>query len=391
MVEQVADGGSYLWCSHAETTALDDSSTAPSPRTTIERSIGGQTKPGGRALVAATVVLAVLAVIYTLYLGETFLAPTFTAAVLALMIAPIPRALERIGVPTGIAAAMSVFGSVLAVIALLLLLTPTVQEWIDRGPEVLRSVEYKLRHVKQSVEAVKEATEQVTEAATVDANPKVDKVVIAEGGLLTDVALTAPGIAVQMTYTTVLMFFLLLERKRLKRFAVGLPRRFPLRLRMARMFREIGKSVSTYLFTVACINIGLGICTAAVLYLLGVPSAPLWGAGMTVLNFVPYLGPAVMLGVIGMVGLTTFDTIGHALLPVVAVFGLNVIESQFVLPFVVGKRAAISPLTIFLAVAFGGWMWGMLGSVLAVPTVIIATTALGYILPRPVRVPRVEP
>lgn len=340
---------------------------------------------------SAVVVLAVLAVMYTLYLGGTFLAPTFTAAVLALMIAPIPRALERIRIPAGIAAAISVFGSLLAVLALLLLLTPTVQEWIDRAPEVLRSVENKLRQVKQSVEAVKEATEQVTEAATVDADPQVDKVVIAEGGLLTDVALTAPGIAVQMTYTTVLMFFLLLERKRLKRFAVGLPRRFPLRLRIARMLREIGKSVSTYLFTVACINIGLGMCTAAVLYLLGVPSAPLWGAGMAVLNFIPYLGPAVMLGVIGMVGLTTFDTIGHALLPVIAVFGLNVIESQFVLPFVVGKRAATSPLTIFLAVAFGGWMWGMLGSVLAVPTVIIAITALGYIRPRPVRVPRLEP
>lgn len=340
-------------------------------------------------LVSAAVILAVIAVVYTLYLGSTFLAPTFTAAVLALMIAPIPRTLERIGIPGGIAAALTVLGSVLAVVALVLLLTPTVQEWIDRGPEVLRSVENKLRDVKESVEAVQEATEQVTQAATVGADPKVDKVVIAGGGLLTDVALTAPAVVVQISYTMFLVFFLLLERKRLKRFAVGLPRQYALRLRMARMFREIGKSVSTYLFTVACINIGLGICTTGVLYLLGVPSAPLWGVGMTLLNFIPYLGPALMLGIIGMVGLTTFDTIGHALLPVIGVFGLNVIESQFVLPFVVGRRAETSPLTIFLAVAFFGWMWGMLGSVLAVPTVIIAKTALGYIRPRKSpRVPR---
>lgn len=363
-------------------TALNDSPTSPPPLAVIERAAVGPARSGGRVLTSAAVILAILGIVYTLYLGSTFLAPTFTAAIIALMIAPIPRAMERIGIPGGIAAALTVLGSVLTVVALLLLLTPTVQEWIDRGPEVLRSVENKLRHVKESVEAVQQATEQVTEAATVAPDPKVDKVVIAQGGLLTDVALTAPAVVVQISYTTFLIFFLLLERKRLKRFAVGLPARYGMRLRMARMFREIGKSVSTYLFTVACINIGLGLCTAAVLYLLGVPSAPLWGAGMTLLNFIPYLGPALMLGIIGVVGLTTFDTIGHALIPVLAVFSLNVIESQFVLPFVVGKRAETSPLTIFLAVAFFGWMWGMLGSVLAVPTVIITKTVLGYVRPR---------
>lgn len=366
-------------------TELNDSPTSPPPLAVLERAAVGPARPGGRVLASAAVILAILGVVYTLFLGSTFLAPTFTAAVIALMIAPIPRAMERIGIPGGIAAAVTVLGSVLTVVALLLLLTPTVQEWIDRGPEVLRSVENKLRHVKESVEAVQQATEQVTEAATVAPDPKIDKVVIAQGGLLTDVALSAPAIVVQISYTTFLIFFLLLERKRLRRFAVGLPARYAMRLRMARMFREIGKSVSTYLFTVACINIGLGICTTAVLYLLDVPSAPLWGVGMSLLNFIPYLGPALMLGIIGMVGLTTFDTIGHALIPVFAVFGLNVIESQFVLPFVVGKRAETSPLTIFLAVAFFGWMWGMLGSVLAVPTVIIAKTVLNYLRPRGTR------
>ena len=97
----------------------------------------------------------------------------------------------------------------------------------------------------------------------------------------------------------------------------------------------------------------------------------MWGGIAAILNFVPYLGPAVTVGLMGLAGLATFDTLLQASLPILAYFIVNMIESNIVTPMVMSRRMTLNPLAIMLAGSFWTWLWGPVGGVVSLPLLIM--------------------
>jgi predicted PurR-regulated permease PerM len=102
------------------------------------------------------------------------------------------------------------------------------------------------------------------------------------------------------------------------------------------------------------INVGVGVATGIAVWLIGLPNPGLWGTIAGVLGFIPYLGPLVTLVLLALAGSLTFDTVPMMLAPVAAFGAINVVESNFISPWVVGRRLEISPLLVFLAVMVCG-------------------------------------
>jgi predicted PurR-regulated permease PerM len=136
----------------------------------------------------------------------------------------------------------------------------------------------------------------------------------------------------------------------------------------------MGKSVSSYLFTVTTINIGLGIVTWAALAALGMPFAVLLGFAIALLNFVLIIGPILVIAATGILSLATFNDWELILAAPGIVLVLHLIESQFVSPWLIGRRLEISPVSVFAAIALLGWMWGAVGAMVAVPILILLYT-----------------
>ena len=136
-----------------------------------------------------------------------------------------------------------------------------------------------------------------------------------------------------------------------------------------RIARETEDSISTYLFTVAILNVGEGVVLAAVLWLLDMPNPLLWGALAAVLEFIPYLGAFIMVAILTLVALTTFDGIGYALLVPASFLLLNLIQSNVISPLMLGRRLALNPVAIFVGLAFWWWIWGLPGAFIAVPLI----------------------
>jgi predicted PurR-regulated permease PerM len=88
------------------------------------------------------------------------------------------------------------------------------------------------------------------------------------------------------------------------------------------------------------------------------------------LNLTPYVGPLMMAALLSMVGLSQFPTIGLALLPAAGYMGLHFLESQFATPIALGQTIKLNPLAIILWLMIWGWMWGILGLLLAVPMLV---------------------
>jgi predicted PurR-regulated permease PerM len=100
------------------------------------------------------------------------------------------------------------------------------------------------------------------------------------------------------------------------------------------------------------------------------PTPYLWGAMAALLNYIPYAGPGTTLLLITVVAIVSFDTLGHVLGVAGSYVLIALIEGQIAQPLLVGRRMAVNPLLIFLALWFGGLFWGIAGIVLATPTLV---------------------
>ena len=317
-------------------------------------------------------VLGLIAVVSAAKAASAIVAPTVLAALFALTLAPVVTALERPGVPVPLAAAGLVGACVLAVAGALYMLAPSAEEWRLRAPSIMRSLERNLRDIEREIEqGVDKATAGAAEEL---GNQKSATEAVIESGqkLVTDALLGTPEALATFFYVALLCFFLLSERGALRRFILSLCPDWRTKLRLSQAMRDMRRSVSAYLLTITAINVALGFAAGVAFWLLGLPSAPLWGAMVAVLNFMPYLGPVIANVVVFAVGFTTFGGVIEAIYPVLALVTLNVLEGQVVTPLVVGRRAGVGPLSVFLALAFGAWLWGTLGALVATPLLIVA-------------------
>jgi predicted PurR-regulated permease PerM len=133
------------------------------------------------------------------------------------------------------------------------------------------------------------------------------------------------------------------------------------------IMRETEASISTYLFTVALVNAGVGLVVALVMFLVGMPNPFLWGALAALAEFVPYLGASAMLVILTLAGLVTFPQIGHAMLVPGAYLAVNLVQANFVTPTVLGRRLTLNPVAILVNLVFWWWLWGVGGAFVAVP------------------------
>jgi len=86
------------------------------------------------------------------------------------------------------------------------------------------------------------------------------------------------------------------------------------------------------------------------------------------------------------VGLVTFPTLVQALIVPILYFGFTTLEGHFITPSIMGRRLALNPLTVFLALIFWTWLWGPVGAFLAVPLLIVALVAINHLFPQEERV-----
>ncbi len=74
--------------------------------------------------------------------------------------------------------------------------------------------------------------------------------------------------------------------------------------------------------------------------------------------------------IVAFVGVLTFEAPAQMLLPSLAIFLINVVEGQFITPMIAGERLAMSPIAVFLSLVVLGWIWGIIGVLIAVPILV---------------------
>lgn len=327
--------------------------------------------------------ILLLMVLYTMYFTASLTMPIALAFLLSLVLSPIVRFLVKLRIHQSLAALLVTLAVVGGIVAGIYVLAKPAGDWIERAPSELRRLEYKLAWVKQPMKEVKEARDQVQEMTNVGEDSGAG-----QGGegrpsfSLVDIAINrTPSLMYGAAVALVLLFFLLASGDSFLNKMVQVTPGLKEKKRVVETAREIQRHISVYLGTIAAINLVVGAVTALAMYLLGMPNPLLWGAMLAMLNFVPYLGVLISMVVVGFVGLLTFDTFTQALLPPAVIFGINVVEGQFITPIVAGRRLAMSPVAIFLSIVVLGWIWGILGVLMAVPLLASVKLVCEHVAP----------
>ena len=310
--------------------------------------------------------LFVLAAFYTLYFAREFFLPILLAVLLDFLLSPLIRGLKRARIPEPLGAAiviLALLGS--AGLAVYGLLDPA-KEWAAKLPDSMRKAEDRLRSLRTPVEEVSKTAEQVEEATKVN-EPETPEVVVRGPSLTERLFGTTQTLVAGFVEVIILLYFLLAAGDLFLQKLIKVLPQFRDKKKAVAIARETEASISTYLVTITLVNLALGLSVAGVMYLLGMPNPLLWGALAALVEFIPYLGATALIAVLSLAGLMTFEQIGHALLVPAAYLAVNILQSQFISPLILGRRLTLNPVAIFVGLVFWWWIWGIPGAFIAVP------------------------
>lgn len=325
----------------------------------------------------AVVFVGVIAFIFALHAGEYILAPVATGIVVGLMLGPVAAELECHGVPPKLSA-FAVFVLFILIVGVFALVVATpLSLWSGRIPQMWEQLQNQLSQLKQPIEAIRAARDELRNVV----GDKGLTVSVDEGLPVESMATLAPALGAQILIFLASLYFFVATRHQTRVAILKLCLTRRLRWRVAHIFRDVEALVSNYLLSVTIINITEGVAVGIGLYLVGVPSAMLWGALATVANFVVFLGPLLMTILLFAVGLTQFDTLSGALIPPLIYQAINLIESQFVTPMVIGRTMTLNPFVVVLALVFWIWLWGPLGGFIAIPALLVCYAVIRHIFP----------
>ncbi|WP_343629264.1 AI-2E family transporter [Roseateles sp.] len=324
----------------------------------------------------ATRGLLLIALIFLLKEASAIVLPVLVALILTFVLAPAVRTMRHHGMPEAVSAAMLVTTVVgCAVLGAALLAEPAAQWW-ERAPQALSQGLNRVDRWRASIPGFGPPTERrAARAATPPPADPLRERLTSEGVALT-AQLVGGGVKLMVSAaaTTILLYFLLAsEHWVLSRCIELLPHRARLRCAVLSGLRAAQRDISRYMVSLTAINMVVGAVVAGAMWLLELPNPGLWGGLAMLLNFIPYLGPLIMAGLL--LAASTASSLGDGgvgalLAPVAAYLCIHGVEANFVTPQVVGKRLSMNPLSVLLSVMFWGWLWGVTGAVLAVPLLI---------------------
>ncbi len=342
----------------------------------LMRSTTGTTSEGGarRAWQRPLWIIAVCALIELLRFGRAALIPPALALLVALVLSGIVEGLRRRGVPRALSAAVLLVLIAAALGGIVDGIAAPARDWLQSAPRVLRTIEQKMRPAQSLLRRLDYITRRASAMATSSNDAAAPAPANTPASLPPLSALeifAATSWAALGTVTVLAFAFLLLSAgpRNLARLGEALTGDLPA-VRALQIIDAVRREVGRYYGTLLLINLCFGLLIGTIMWSLGMPNPALWGVLAGVLNFIPYLGPAVTAAILTVVALVTFSSIAHVMGVLCSYVGLATIEGHIVEPFFLGRRLKLHPLLVLLALWTGGWLWGVAGVLLALPTLL---------------------
>ena len=234
-----------------------------------------------------------------------------------------------------------------------------------------------LQHLKY---ALSDIQRRVENGAPASGSPRVIQTIPAPPTISEHLRPAIPVIdgLVEGLLIIVLLFFLLYSKRDLRDRLVRLIARARITIG-PQALEAAAQTVGHYLLLFSLTNLGFGIACGLVAWILGLPSAALWGLLAFLLRFIPYVGAVTSAILPALVAFALFPGWSKSLEIIGSFILFDQVAAQVVEPFVVGPGIDVSPVALLISAMYWSWLWGMPGLLLATPLTACLKVAGDYI------------
>jgi predicted PurR-regulated permease PerM len=339
-------------------------------------------------------VIAVLAGILMLQYAQSVLIPLVIAILVSYVLAPAVDSLERRGVNR-------VVGSTIALVLLcgaiglgLYSLTGQAMAIVERVPEAARRLTDRMDQRgprrgedRSAIEKVQDAAKEVEEAAEQAADDPAERQRVASRGVQR-VQIVEPTFAArdylwagglgllallgQAGMVLFLVFFMLVTGDLFKRKLVKIAGPTLTKKKISvQIMDDINRQISNFLRVQVITSVIVGVATAAALWLFGVEQYMVWGLLAGIFNSIPYLGPLIVSGGLAVVAFMQFDDVWMTIYVSGTAMVITALEGWLLTPALMSRAAQMNAVAIFVGLLFWSWVWGVMGTILAVPMLMM--------------------
>jgi predicted PurR-regulated permease PerM len=332
-------------------------------------------------------VIATLAVILVLQYAEPVLIPIVIGVLISYVLGPAVDSMAKRGVSRWI-------GSAIVLILLcgglgfsMYKLTPQVMSIVEDLPNATRRLADRVKSPGRSqdagaLEKVQRAATEIDRAAAAATDPVptpqgVQRVQIVEPAFRATDYLWAGGRNVvaflgQFAVVLFLVFFLLVTGDLFKRKLVRIAGPTLSKKKITvQIMDDINRQISGFLRVQVLTSLLVGTLTAIVLWYFGVRQFIVWGVLAGIFNSVPYLGPIGVTAGLGVVAFMQFDDLVQTAYVCGATLAITSLEGWLLTPALMSRAAQMNPVAIFVGLLFWSWIWGVWGTILAVPMMMM--------------------
>jgi AI-2 transport protein TqsA len=299
------------------------------------------------------------------YFASSLCITFLLAGFLAILLDPIPTYFELFHIPRVVSTAILIVTGVLLVSFLIYVSYGRATVMIDDIPEYADRIRAAVKPLSQRIEQVQKS------AGSITANPspkRVQEVRMSEtpawpSYLIRGVG-SAWGAVIIGGIVPFLMFFMLVRKSHLYDW---LANAFGEKMDVPKFTARLTKMVRGFALGNLVIGATMATITVAVLYELKLQGALPLGVASGVLNLIPFVG-AVLAAALPLLAATLqFDSAGPYFVILLTVIALHIISANILVPKFIGSRVNIGPVAATMGMLFWGWMWGVMGILLAVP------------------------
>jgi len=347
--------------------------------------------PGGPVAGAAMLVSAAI-VVAGLYFGRDVLVPLVLAVLLAFVLAPLARVLQRLRLGKGVAVMVAVLGAFVVIGAMGAALGSQAADLAVDLPRYAATLRTKMDSLSGLGDLLRRAEGMLSGLGIggplePPANPPGTVIVAspakADASILSVLGtVLGPILHPLATAGLVIIFTILtlLYREDLRDRAIRLAGSRDLHRTMTAMNDAAARLSRLFLAQVA-LNAVYAVLVAAVLWVVGLPSPLLWGILAGLMRFVPFIGTPIAIGP-PLVLAAAVEPGWSMAITVLAVFLVGgAVMGQILEPLLFGRRTGLSPLSVVLAASFWAFLWGPIGLLISTP-LTVGLVVLGRHVPR---------
>jgi predicted PurR-regulated permease PerM len=352
----------------------------------------------------AFTVVAVLTVVLVLQYAQSVLIPIVIGILISYGLAPFVAGLHRLRVPRAIGAAIAVT-TLLGTLGLgTYTLSDQAMSIISDIPQAAQRIRERVRAHRQNpqgaIEKVQQAAQEIDNAAQEASAPTpaetrtarrvqeatgVQKVEIVQPPFratdyLWSGSQTLVGFATQLILVLFLVYFFLVTGDLYKRKVVKIAGPTLTKKKVTvQILDEINEQIESFMRVQVFTSFVVAVATGIALWWFGVDHPIVWGLLAGIFNSIPYLGPLVVTGGLGVVTFMQFDDLLKTTYVCAVAFGITSLEGFLLTPMLMSRAAQMNPVAIFVGLLFWSWIWGVWGTVLAVPMLMMLKAVCDHV------------